>query len=53
MVAIGHVHGHKEGWGRDKDELKTPETNVGNRKEVVITDVLTTRLEHRETDISY
>ena len=43
-VTVGHVHSNQERWCGDKDELKTPEANVGDGKELIVTDVLTARL---------
>lgn len=50
MVPIGHIHGNQERWCGDKDKLKTPETDVGDGKELIIADVLTARLKRREGD---
>lgn len=49
MVAVGHVHGHQKRRRRHKDQLEAPETDVGDRKELIVADILTARLkEHTQ-----
>lgn len=38
------MHKNKEGWASDKDELKCPQSNVGNRKVIVVADIAATWL---------
>lgn len=45
MVPVRHVHGDQERRRGHKDELKTPETNVGDGEELIVADVLTAGLE--------
>uniref|UniRef100_A0A3Q2PIV7 Uncharacterized protein n=1 Tax=Fundulus heteroclitus TaxID=8078 RepID=A0A3Q2PIV7_FUNHE len=40
VVAIGHIHGNQEGRCGHKDQLETPEANVGHWEELIIADVL-------------
>lgn len=44
MVAVGHIHGDQEGWCGHKDQLETPEADMGHWEELIITDVFTARL---------
>uniref|UniRef100_A0A672V233 Uncharacterized protein n=1 Tax=Strigops habroptila TaxID=2489341 RepID=A0A672V233_STRHB len=44
MLLVGHVHGHEEGWRGDEDELQGPQTDMGDREEVVIADTVAARL---------
>lgn len=52
MVAIGHIHGNEQRRRGHEDELKTPEADVGDGKELVIADILAARLKskHRRTE---
>uniref|UniRef100_A0A8C4DAV7 Uncharacterized protein n=1 Tax=Dicentrarchus labrax TaxID=13489 RepID=A0A8C4DAV7_DICLA len=39
VVTVRHVHDHHERRARDKDELQSPQADVGDGKEVVVADV--------------
>lgn len=51
MVLIGHIRCNQECWRGDKHKLKTPETDVGDRKELIIADIFTAGLKNRETQV--
>lgn len=44
MVLIGHICRNQECRCGDKDKLETPETDVGDRKELIIADIFTAGL---------
>uniref|UniRef100_A0A8B9F2U9 Uncharacterized protein n=1 Tax=Amazona collaria TaxID=241587 RepID=A0A8B9F2U9_9PSIT len=44
MLLVGHVHGHEKGWRGDQDELQSPQTDMGDREEVVVADAVAARL---------
>uniref|UniRef100_A0A673BJ95 Uncharacterized protein n=1 Tax=Sphaeramia orbicularis TaxID=375764 RepID=A0A673BJ95_9TELE len=50
MVTISDVHGDQESWCGDEDELKTPETDVRDWKELIVTDVFTARLKKKKKE---
>lgn len=47
VVPIGHIHCDQECRRGHEDELKTPETDVGDGEELIIADILTARLRNR------
>lgn len=53
VVPITHIQCHQERWRGDKDELKTPQTDVGDGKELIVADIFTARLKNRDTDIYF
>uniref|UniRef100_A0A8C7YTU6 Uncharacterized protein n=1 Tax=Oryzias sinensis TaxID=183150 RepID=A0A8C7YTU6_9TELE len=45
------IHGNQKRWRGDKDELKTPQANVGHGKELIVANVFTAGLERKERKI--
>lgn len=44
LFAVGHVEPHKERRAGDEDQLQSPESGVGDGVEMVVADVVATRL---------
>lgn len=51
VVTVGNVHRNQQRWGGNKDKLKTPEADVGDREELIVADILTARLKNRHSHI--
>uniref|UniRef100_A0A3Q2HTY1 Uncharacterized protein n=1 Tax=Equus caballus TaxID=9796 RepID=A0A3Q2HTY1_HORSE len=45
VLLVSHVHGHKESWGGNQDELQRPQTHMGNGEKVVVADAVAAGLE--------
>lgn len=41
---VGHMERHEKGRASDKDQLESPESGVGDGEEMVVADIVTTRL---------
>lgn len=44
IFSVSYMHDHQQGWSGDKDELESPQADVGDWEVVVKADIFTARL---------